>query len=79
MQLVCGMEYEMKKSLLKFVVLCQLLDLLGSHSIVISPSVSRYLETNMVGGSFIDQNTTVITEKIDHQDAIAFAMFVKEG
>ena len=73
------MKYGMGKSFLKFGVLCQLLDLLDSHSTVISPSVSRYLETNMVGGSFIDQNTTVITEKIDHQDAIAFAMFVKEG
>jgi len=69
----------MKKSLLKFGVQGQLLDLLVTHSIVISPSVSRYLGTNMVGVSVIDKNTTVITEMLDHRSAIAFAVFVKEG
>jgi len=43
------------------------------------PSIIHYLGTNMVGVSVIDQNTTVITEKLDHRDAIAFAMFTKEG
>jgi len=33
----------------------------------------------MVGVGFIDKITTVITEKLDHRDAIAFAVFVKEG
>ena len=71
------MKYGMGKSFLKFGVLCQLLDLLDSHSTVISPSVSRYLGTNMVVVSVIDKNATVITEKLDHRDAVAFAVFVK--
>jgi len=68
-------------SLLKFGVLGGMLDLCFSPdcNLSFSQSVSRYPRTNMVGVRFVDQNTTVITEKLDHQDAIAFAVFVKEG